>query len=122
MKLGWSHTVLNIKDKEKILDFYINTLGFKVSDSGPIFENGPEIIFISYDPDEHHQLAFVLGREDIGTATALNNISFRVETYSELKEFKRNLMLSIMNTCLYVMEMRYPFISMILKIMGWRYF
>ena len=34
MKLGWSHTVLNIKDKEKILDFYINTLGFKVSDSG----------------------------------------------------------------------------------------
>ena len=41
MKLGWSHTVLNIKDKEKILDFYINTLGFKVSDSGPIFENGP---------------------------------------------------------------------------------
>ncbi|MEC7929302.1 MAG: VOC family protein [Pseudomonadota bacterium] len=89
MKLAWSHTVLNIKDKEKILDFYINTLGFKVSDSGPIFENGPEIIFISYDPDEHHQLAFVLGREDIGTPTALNHISFRVETYSELKEFKK---------------------------------
>ena len=44
MKLGWSHTVLNIQDKEKILDFYINTLGFKVSDSGPIFENGPETV------------------------------------------------------------------------------
>ena len=49
MKLGWSHTVLNIKDKKKILEFYIDTLGFKISDSGPVFENGPEIIFISYD-------------------------------------------------------------------------
>ncbi len=49
MKLGWSHTVLNIKDKKKILEFYIDTLGFKISDSGPVFENGPEIIFIRVD-------------------------------------------------------------------------
>ena len=47
MKLDWSHTVLNIKDREKILNFYTNTLGFKVTDRGPIVENGPEIIFIS---------------------------------------------------------------------------
>jgi catechol-2,3-dioxygenase len=88
MKLGWSHTVLNIKDKKKILDFYFDTLGFKVSDSGPIFENGPEIIFISYDPNEHHQLAFVLGREDLTSSTALNHISFRVESFAELKQIK----------------------------------
>ena len=44
MQLGWSHTVLNIKDKQKILEFYVDLLGFKVSDSGPVFENGPEII------------------------------------------------------------------------------
>ena len=86
MKLGWSHTVLNIQDKQKILDFYVHTLGFQVTDSGPIFENGPEIIFISYDPNEHHQLAFVLGREEIGTQSALNHISFRVDTYDELKQ------------------------------------
>ena len=65
MKLDWSHTVINIKDREKILDFYTNTLGFKISDSGPIVENGPEIIFISQNPNEHHQLAFVLGREEV---------------------------------------------------------
>ena len=80
MKLDWSHTVLNIKDKKKILEFYVDTLGFKISDSGPVFENGPEIIFISNDPNEHHQLAFVLGREDITSSTALNHISFRVES------------------------------------------
>ena len=54
-----SHS-FNIKDKQKILEFYVDLLGFKVSDSGPVFENGPEIIFISYNPNEHHQLAFVL--------------------------------------------------------------
>ena len=55
MKLDWSHTVLNIKDKDKILDFYTKALGFKVSDSGPIYKDGPEIIFVSWNPDEHHQ-------------------------------------------------------------------
>ena len=89
MQLGWSHTVLNIKDKKKILEFYVDLLGFKVSDSGPVFENGPEIIFISYNPNEHHQLAFVLGREDISSPSALNHISFRVETYTELQKFKK---------------------------------
>ena len=49
MKLDWSHTVLNIKDKDKILDFYTKTLGFKVSDSGPIYKDGPEIIFVSWN-------------------------------------------------------------------------
>ena len=88
MKLDWSHTVINIKDREKILDFYTNTLGFKISDSGPIVENGPEIIFISQNPNEHHQLAFVLGREEVGNQTSLNHISFRVETFDELKEVK----------------------------------
>ncbi|HIB75804.1 MAG TPA: lactoylglutathione lyase, partial [Gammaproteobacteria bacterium] len=40
MKLEWSHTVLNIKDSVKILEFYTKTLGFKLSDRGPITENG----------------------------------------------------------------------------------
>lgn len=90
MKLDWSHTVLNIKDKDKILDFYTKALGFKVSDSGPIYKDGPEIIFVSWNPDEHHQLAFVLGREDINS-TSLNHISFRADTYDELLEIKDRL-------------------------------
>ena len=54
MKLRWSHSVLNIKDEKKILDFYVRTLGFQISDRGPLAENGPEIIFMSQDPNEHH--------------------------------------------------------------------
>jgi len=91
MKLDWSHTVINIKDSEKILDFYTNTLSFKISDRGPIIENGPEIIFMSQDPNEHHQLAFVVSREEVGTQTSLNHISFRVGTFDELKKVKERL-------------------------------
>ena len=81
MKLEWSHTVLNIKDSVKILEFYTKTLGFNLSDRGPVTENGPEIIFVSQDSDEHHQLAFVVEREDVDKPTSLNHLSFRVKTF-----------------------------------------
>ena len=91
MKLEWSHTVLNIKDSEKIIEFYTKTLGFKISDRGPIVENGPEIIFVSQDPDEHHQLAFSVEREDVDKPISLNHLSFRVKTFDEVQEVKKKL-------------------------------
>ena len=91
MKLEWSHTVLNIKDSVKILEFYTKTLGFKLSDRGPITENGPEIIFVSQDSDEHHQLAFTVEREDVDKPTSLNHLSFRVKTFDEVQEVKERL-------------------------------
>ena len=59
MKLSWSHTVLKIKDKTKVLNFYKEVLGFTVTDEGEIYENGPVITFMSLDPNEHHQLALM---------------------------------------------------------------
>ena len=46
MKLSWSHTVLKIKDKTKVLNFYKEVLGFTVTDEGEIYENGPVITFM----------------------------------------------------------------------------
>ena len=91
MKLEWSHTVLNIKDSVKILEFYTKTLGFNLSDRGPLAENGPEIIFVSQDSDEHHQLAFIVEREDVDKPTSLNHLSFRVKTFNEVHEVKERL-------------------------------
>ena len=91
MKLDWSHTVLNINNKERILDFYTNILDFKVSDNGLLAENGPEIIFISQNPKEHHQLAFVVDRDEVGSHSSLNHLSFRVDSFDELKEAKLKL-------------------------------
>ena len=76
MKLSWSHTVLNIKDADKMLDFYIGTLGFHISDRGPLAEKGPEIIFMSQDPNEHHQIGLIVSREDEGPSSSLNHLVF----------------------------------------------
>ena len=76
MKLSWSHAVLNVKDEKKILDFYTGCMGFTVSDRGPIVENGPSIVFMSQNPDEHHQLAIVTSRQDDEPANSLNHLQF----------------------------------------------
>jgi len=35
MKLEVSHTILNIKDSDVIINFYSEIMGFKLSDKGP---------------------------------------------------------------------------------------
>lgn len=91
MKLSWSHAVLNVKDEKKILDFYTGCMGFTVSDRGPIVENGPSIIFMSQNPDEHYQLAIVTSRQDDEPANSLNHLAFRVDTFDDVKTLKQRL-------------------------------
>ena len=91
MKLSWSHVVLNVRDEKKILDFYTETLGFNVSDSGPVTKNGPNIIFMSQNKDEHHQLAIVSARKDEDTSTSLNHLAFRVESFDDVKTLHSKL-------------------------------
>ncbi|NKB98811.1 MAG: glyoxalase [Pseudomonadales bacterium] len=91
MQLSWSHVVLNVRDTEKILDFYTETLGFSVSERGPLAENGPEIVFLSQDADEHHQLAVVNTRKDEDPSNSLNHLAFRVGSFDEVKTVKEKL-------------------------------
>ena len=87
MKLSWSHTVLYIKDQAKMLDFYTRTLGFKVTDRGAIGPGGaPEIVFLSNDPTEHHQIAMITSRDDDEASNSVNHFAFRVETFEEVRE------------------------------------
>ena len=91
MQLTWSHAVLNIKDEASMLDFYTKTLGFSISDRGPIAEKGPDIIFLSQTHDEHHQLAFVTTRKAEDPPSALNHIAFRVQSFGDLQNLKTRL-------------------------------
>lgn len=91
MKLSWSHAVLNVRDEKKILDFYTGTLGFNVSDRGPIVENGPNIVFMSQNKDEHHQLAIVTSRKDEDPSNSLNHLAFRVESFDDVKALNAKL-------------------------------
>lgn len=91
MKLSWSHAVLNVGNLEKMLDFYMNTLGFDIADRGPLAENAPEIVFLSNDPDEHHQIAMVAMRKDDAPPNTLNHLAFRIENFADIRSLNAKL-------------------------------
>jgi len=91
MQLNWSHAVIYVRDQQKMLDYYTNVLGFKVTDRGPLAENAPEIVFLSQSPDEHHQLAMIQTRKDDGPSNSVNHFAFRVESFDEGKSLHETL-------------------------------
>ncbi len=91
MKLSWSHAVLYVKDKDRMLDFYRRVLGFEITDQGPLGDGGPEIIFMSQDPNEHHQLAMVTARQDEGASNSVNHFAFRVESFEAVTSLNKVL-------------------------------
>ena len=91
MKLSWSHAVLNVRDLDRMLDFYTGVLGFTISDRGPLGPNAPEIVFMSNDEDEHHQIAMVPMREGETAGNPLNHLAFRVESFDDVKSMHAKL-------------------------------
>ena len=91
MKLSWSHAVLYVKDKDTMVDFYTSVLGFQVTDRGPVAKDGPEIIFMSQDPEEHHQLAMLDSRQSDKPSNSVNHFAFRVETFEDVRKLNAEL-------------------------------
>lgn len=91
MKYSWSHAVLYVRDLDRMLDFYTNVLGFEVTDRGPIGPDAPEIIFMSTDPDEHHQLAMLPIRKDEEPSNSVNHFAFRVGDFAEVTALSEKL-------------------------------
>lgn len=81
-----SHIGLYVKDLEGMTAFYTRTLGLVVSDSGT--HTGRELVFLTRNPDEHHQLVLARteGRPGDGPS-CLNQLSFRLKSLEDLRAF-----------------------------------
>jgi len=79
-----SHFGIHVTDMTRMEDFYTRALGLLVSDRGAL-PNGPTLVFLSRDPDEHHQLVLVTGRPPGGGYNVVNQISFKLPTLADLK-------------------------------------
>ena len=83
-KLWLSHVGFYVTDINKMVDFYTRFLGFTVSDRGPRPDG--EIVFMTRDASEHHQLVFATGRPSDLSFNVINQISFRLDGLDTLRE------------------------------------
>ena len=90
-RLRFSHLGVSVMDIDLMEDFYSSVLGFTVTDRGA--SSGLKIVFMSRDPDEHHQVVLATGRPEgmpantvnLAFGPSINQISFRVDGLSELR-------------------------------------
>ncbi len=79
-----SHFGIHVTDLARMEDFYTRGIGLLVSDRGAL-PGGPTLVFLSRDPDEHHQLVLVSGRPPGVDYNVVNQISFKLPTLGDLK-------------------------------------
>jgi catechol 2,3-dioxygenase len=98
--IQFSHFGVNCFDLDRMEDFYTRVIGFVVTDRGNL-QVGERIVFLSMDPNEHHQLVLVSGRTEgevrddppIGGSlkTAIMQISFRLRDLDALRDIHDRL-------------------------------
>lgn len=82
--------MLFVHDVERMIEFYTRTLGFEVTDRGPL--GSAEIVFLSQVANHHHQVAFITGRDTPEPSNNVHHIAFRsAGTLDDLKALKQVL-------------------------------
>jgi catechol 2,3-dioxygenase len=81
--IAFSHLGIHVGDAAGMEDFYSRVLGFTVTDRGEL--GGAQLVFLSRDPREHHQIVQVAGRPERLPYNVVNQISFRVADLAELR-------------------------------------
>ena len=87
--VAFSHVGLFVHDLERMEGFYRRVLGFTVTDRGelPTPAGRADLVFLSRDPREHHQLVLATGRPPEVGFNVVNQISFRVPDLAALRRF-----------------------------------
>jgi catechol 2,3-dioxygenase-like lactoylglutathione lyase family enzyme len=85
--LVFSHLGFYVRDIERMARFYRDALGFFETDRGLL---GPvQLVFLSRDPNEHHQIVLASGRPEGPGFNLINQISLRVPDLAVLREVRR---------------------------------
>jgi catechol-2,3-dioxygenase len=77
------HVGIHVRDFEAMLGFYQRVFGFVISDIKRRADRS--IVFLTSQPDVHHQFVLASGRDLNDQSRVINQISFRVANLSELK-------------------------------------
>jgi catechol 2,3-dioxygenase len=83
-----SHFGLYVRDLEGMVAFYTALFSLRVTDRGdsPVFHN--TLVFLSADPNCHHQLVLASGRPAGATFSTVMQLSFKVQAVQELRRIR----------------------------------
>lgn len=83
-KISFCHMGIFVRDLSRMESFYTRVLGLTVTDRGVL--NGRNLVFVSSDPNEHHQIVLASGRPGEVPFNVINQMSFRVADLAALRE------------------------------------
>lgn len=87
--LTFSHMGFYVRDLERMARFYKDVMCFFETDRGDL---GPvQLMFLSRDPSEHHQIVLATGRPTDLAFSVINQISLRVPDLSTLREVRNRV-------------------------------
>ncbi|MEO7243081.1 MAG: VOC family protein, partial [Variovorax sp.] len=91
--LSFSHFGMYAHDMAKMEDFYVRLLEFTVTDRGelPTPHGTVSLVFLSRDPNEHHQIVLASGRPEKLDFNPINQISLKADSLETLRGLKRRL-------------------------------
>ena len=92
-RISFSHFGLYVTDLAKMEDFYTRFMGFTVTDRGPLAASGRvvNLVFLSRDPREHHQIVLASGRPAELPFNVVNQLSFRIDGLADLRVLYQRL-------------------------------
>ena len=90
---SFSHVGFYVRDIARMEDFYRRVMGFFVTDRGQLDtpRGRVDLVFLSRDPEEHHQVVLASGRAPDNDYNIVNQVSFRVPGLTYLKDLHRRL-------------------------------
>ena len=84
---GLGHVGFYVKDIEVMKEFYANFMGMKLTKVGPLGA------FFSADPEGvDHEIALINGRQSLEDPQWIQQISMRVDSLDDLRDFKRRIL------------------------------
>jgi catechol 2,3-dioxygenase-like lactoylglutathione lyase family enzyme len=91
--LSISHLGIFVTDLARMEDFYTRFLGFTVTDRGHLdgTQGAMNLVFLSRDPGEHHQIVLITGRPADSGFNVINQISLKADSLATLQDFYRRL-------------------------------
>lgn len=91
--LTFSHFGMFVIDVALLEDFYTRVLEFTVTDRGQLpGPSGPmDLVFLSRDPDEHHQIVLISGRPLDLPFNPINQISLKADSLATLRAMHQRL-------------------------------